>query len=433
MSNDSIGARKRARKGGRKKTTSRAQTESAAAVAQIDAKNSKIEPSLSEIAPIVPSTGPTFSDIGLSARVVKATAEAGYTNPTPIQAAAIPLALKGRDLIGLAQTGTGKTAAFTLPLIERLLDGPSCTRALVLTPTRELAVQVEESVQKYSKGSRLRVAAIFGGVALEPQSKLLKKGVDIIVATPGRLLDHMERHHVNFDNLEVLVLDEADRMLDMGFAPQLNKIVAQIPKYRQTLLFSATMPPEVEALARKYLRRPQVVQVGRRSMAANTIMHAVYPVPRTRKVELLVSLLQEEKMDSVLVFTRTKHGADKVVRNLDSAGIPSTAMHGDKTQGERTRALEGFKSGKIKVLVATDVAQRGLDISGITHVINFDVPAEPEDYVHRIGRTGRAAQSGDAYTLMAPDEIAMVRTIERVIGQAIPRISVPGYDFGTSV
>jgi ATP-dependent RNA helicase RhlE len=236
---------------------------------------------------------------------------------------------------------------------------------------------------------------------------------------------------VVFDELEILVLDEADRMLDMGFAPQINRIVSQIPPYRQTLLFSATMPPEVEALARKYLRKPLVVQVGRRSMAANTVTHAVYPVPREKKSALLVELLRKPDMDSVLVFTRTKHGADRVVRHLERAGISSTAMHADKTQVQRTNALEGFKDGSVRVLVATDIAQRGLDVSGISHVINYDVPQQPEDYVHRIGRTGRAAMTGDAFTFMSPDEIAMVRTVERVIGQKIPRISVPGYDFGT--
>ncbi|MGI9089578.1 MAG: DEAD/DEAH box helicase [Gemmatimonadaceae bacterium] len=384
-----------------------------------------------EIVDIV-ETAITFADLGLSPEVLEAVKDAGYVHPTPIQAAAIPLALEGRDLMGLAQTGTGKTAAFTLPIIERLANGPNRVRALVLTPTRELCVQVDESFRKYAKNSGIKVLAVYGGVALEPQVKALRKGVDVIVATPGRLLDHVERQNVVFDDLEVLVLDEADRMLDMGFAPQINRVVAEIPKYRQTLLFSATMPPEVEALARKYLRKPVVVQVGRRSMAASTVVHAVYPVPRTRKTALLTELLKNEGMDSILIFTRTKHGADRVVRDLQHAGIDATALHGDKSQRERTKALEDFKAGAIRVLVATDVAQRGLDVSGITHVINFDVPQEPEDYVHRIGRTGRAAQSGDAYTLMAPDEIAMVRTIERVIGQEIPRISVPGYDFGTT-
>jgi ATP-dependent RNA helicase RhlE len=373
----------------------------------------------------------TFADLGLVPQVLRAVEDAGYTTPTPIQRESIPLALSGRDLIGLAQTGTGKTAAFTLPIINQLIGGPHRVRALILTPTRELAVQVEASFRKYGKHSGLSVVPVYGGVALEPQTKALRKGVDVIVATPGRLLDHIERQNVVFDDLEVLVLDEADRMLDMGFAPQINRVVAEIPRYRQTLLFSATMPPEVEALARKYLRKPQVVQVGRRSMAASTVAHAVYPVPRARKTDLLVRLLKAEDMDSVLIFTRTKSGADRVVRDLNDAGVQATAMHGDKSQNERTRALEDFKKGKIRVLVATDVAQRGLDVSGITHVINFDVPQEPEDYVHRIGRTGRAAQAGDAYTFMAPDEIAMVRTIERVIGQEIPRISVPGYDFGT--
>ena len=386
-------------------------------------------------------TGVSFAELDLAPEVLHAVRDAGYTHPTPIQQQAIPLALAGRDLIGLAQTGTGKTAGFTLPIVHNLISAPLTdssgepmhrVRVLILTPTRELAAQVEESFRKYGKYTDLRVVPIFGGVGIEPQSKALRRGVDVVVATPGRLLDHMERQNVVFDDLEVLVLDEADRMLDMGFAPQLNRIVSEVPKYRQTLLFSATMPPEVEALARKYLRQPVVVQVGRRSEAASTVTHAVYPVPRERKSTLLVELLKKSDMDSVLIFTRTKHGADRVVRHLTEARIAATAMHADKSQGERTRALEGFKSGEIRVLVATDIAQRGLDVSGISHVINYDVPQQPEDYVHRIGRTGRALATGDAYTFMSPDEIAMVRTIERMIGQQIPRISVPGYDFGTS-
>src|SRR5687767_1045042 len=377
-------------------------------------------------------TLPAFELLGLAPELIDAIRDAGYREPTPIQQQAIPVALKGRDLIGLAQTGTGKTAAFTLPILHRLVGGPRRTRALVLTPTRELCVQVEESFQKYGRHTGIDCIPVYGGVGLEPQQKALREGVDVVIATPGRLLDHLERQNVVFDDLEVLVLDEADRMLDMGFAPQLNRIVAEIPPYRQTLLFSATMPPEVEALARTYLRKPVVVQIGRRSEAVSTVTHAVYPVPRERKTMLLVELLKEAQMDSVLIFTRTKHGADRVVRHLEDAGIAATAMHADKSQGERTRALEDFKSGKIRVLVATDIAQRGLDVSGISHVINYDVPQQPEDYVHRIGRTGRAAETGDAYTFMSPDEIAMVRTIERLIGQQIPRISVPGYDFGTA-
>jgi ATP-dependent RNA helicase RhlE len=375
---------------------------------------------------------PSFAELGLAPDVLRAIDDAGYTTPTPIQAAAIPLALRGRDLIGLAQTGTGKTAAFTLPIVHRLLGGPRRTRTLILTPTRELCGQVEESFAKYGRYSGLDVVAVYGGVAYETQTDALRRGVDVVVATPGRLLDHLEKQNVVFDELEVLVLDEADRMLDMGFAPQLNRIVAQIPAYRQTLLFSATMPPEVEALARKYLRRPTVVQVGRRSAAATTVTHAVYPVPHNKKSALLIELLRQHPTESVLVFVRTKPSADRVARHLADAGVEAVAMHGDKSQKERTQALEDFKAGRIKVLVATDVAQRGLDISGITHVINYDVPQEAEDYVHRIGRTGRAAQTGDAFTFMSPDEIAMVRSIERLVGQAIPRVSVPGYDFGSA-
>lgn len=376
-------------------------------------------------------TSQTFADLGLAEPLLEALREAGYERPTPIQQEAIPVAMKGRDLIGLAQTGTGKTASFTLPIVHRLLEGPRRTRVLILTPTRELCLQVEESFRKYSKFSPLNVIPVFGGVAYEAQEKALRGGVDAVVATPGRLLDHLEKRNVDFEYLEVLVLDEADRMLDMGFAPQLNRIVEQIPKYRQTLLFSATMPPEVEALARKYLRKPVVVQVGRRSSAANTVTHAVYPVPRHRKSDLLVHLLTNNVSESVLVFTRTKHGADRVVRDLERSGISAGAMHADKSQQQRIQALEDFRKGKLRVLVATDIAQRGLDINGITHVINYDVPQQAEDYVHRIGRTGRAAATGDAYTLMSGDEIAMVRTIERTIGQDIPRVSIAGFDFGT--
>ena len=382
---------------------------------------------------IIENDLPSFADLGLSEPLLLALQDAGYTTPTPIQREAIPVALKGRDLIGLAQTGTGKTASFTLPIVNRMLGGPRRTRALILTPTRELCLQVEESFRKYSKHAPVDVIPVFGGVGYEPQERALRNGVDAVVATPGRLLDHLEKRNVDFTYLETLVLDEADRMLDMGFAPQINRIVDQIPRYRQTLLFSATMPPEVEALARKYLRKPVVIQVGRRSQAAATVTHAVYPVPKHLKNSLLVKLLTDTLHESVLVFTRTKSSADRVVRDLEKAGLDAGAMHADKSQIQRMKALEDFRSGKLKVLVATDIAQRGLDISGITHVINYDVPQQPEDYVHRIGRTGRAAATGDAYTFMSPDEIAMVRTIERTIGQEIPRVSVGGFDFGTSV
>lgn len=370
---------------------------------------------------------PSFYALGLRSEVLEAVRDAGYTEPTPIQQQAIPLALKGRDLIGLAQTGTGKTAAFTLPMIDRLAGGPRRTRALVLTPTRELCQQVEASVRKYAVHADLDVAPVFGGVGYEPQEKALRGGVDIVVATPGRLLDHLERGNVVFDDLEILVLDEADRMLDMGFAPQINRVVEQIHPYRQTLLFSATMPPEVEALARKYLRQPLVIQVGRRTSAANTVQHFVYPVAPNRKSDLLTRLLSEGNIDTVLVFTRTKHGADRVVRHLQREGIDAAALHADKSQSQRTAALEAFKSGRTRVLVATDIAQRGLDISGISHVINYDVPQQVEDYIHRIGRTGRAASSGDAFTFMSPDEISMVRLIERVLGAPIPRVSMPEF------
>ncbi len=374
----------------------------------------------------------TFADLGLSAPMLASLAAAGYTRPTPIQSQAVPLALKGRDLMGLAMTGTGKTAAFTIPIIERLMGGPHRTRALILTPTRELCQQVEASFRKYGTGTGLDVVSVYGGVGYETQVTALRAGVDVIVATPGRLIDHLEKQNVVFDELETLVLDEADRMLDMGFAPQINRIVATIPAYRQTLLFSATMPPEVEALARKYLRKPVVVQVGRRSQAATTVRHFVYPVPKSKKTELLAHLLREMgTLDSVLVFTRTKHGADRVVQHLTDAGFEAEALHADRSQVQREQALAKFKEGGIRILVATDIAQRGLDISGISHVINYDVPQQAEDYVHRIGRTGRAAKEGDAFTFMCADDIGMVRTVERMIGQEIPRISVVGYDFGT--
>src|SRR6185437_13980714 len=321
----------------------------------------------------------SFEELGLAPELLQAVHTAGYQHPTPIQARTIPLILRGRDVIGLAQTGTGKTAAFTLPIVHRLLGGPRRVRVLVLVPTRELAAQVTENSATYAGFTELRVTDVYGGVPIGPQETALRGGVDVVIATPGRLLDHMERHNISFDDLEVLVLDEADRMLDMGFAPQIRRIVSEIPAYRQTLLFSATMPAELEALARSYLRKPIVVQVGRRTEAVSTVTHAVYPVARERKCELLVELLRQDEMDSVLVFTRTKHGADRVVRNVQRAGIHAVALHADRSQAQRTQALEQFKRGEVRVLVATDIAQRGLEIAGISHVINYDVPAQPED------------------------------------------------------
>jgi ATP-dependent RNA helicase RhlE len=414
----------------KQKTASKQNAAAASTVAEGSVADEPLALTLAEAE--ASTIGIRFADLGLSDEMLASLKGAGYTRPTPIQAQAVPLALKGRDLMGLAQTGTGKTAAFTIPIIERLIGGPKRTRALILTPTRELCQQVEASFIKYGQGTGLEVISVYGGVGYDTQVKALRGGVDVIVATPGRLIDHLEKQNVVFDDLEVLVLDEADRMLDMGFAPQLNKIVATIHPYRQTLLFSATMPPEVEALARKYLRKPVVVQVGRRSSAAVTVRHFVYPVPKHKKTELLTHLLKEMgATDSILVFTRTKHGADRVVRHIADAGFSADALHADKTQAQREQALARFKDGKVQVLVATDIAQRGLDITGISHVINYDVPQQAEDYVHRIGRTGRAAKEGDAFTFMCADEIGMVRTVERVIGQEIPRISIPGYDFGT--
>ena len=374
----------------------------------------------------------TFTDLGLSPPMLASLSRAGYTRPTPIQAQAVPLAMKGRDLMGLAQTGTGKTAAFTIPIIERLMNGPKGTRALILTPTRELCQQVEASFARYGEGTGLAVVSVYGGVGYDIQLKALREGVDVIVATPGRLIDHIEKQNVVFDDLEVLVLDEADRMLDMGFAPQLAKIVAAAERrptctttgFRRYFRASASTSGGIVA------EKSSVCRYG--CSAATTVRHFVYPVPKAKKTELLTHLLKDlVAADSILVFTRTKHGADRVVQHLLDAGFKADALHADKTQVQREQALARFKDGKVQVLVATDIAQRGLDISGISHVVNYDVPQQAEDYVHRIGRTGRAASEGDAFTFMSADEIGMVRTIERVIGQEIPRISIPGYDFGT--
>jgi ATP-dependent RNA helicase RhlE len=371
----------------------------------------------------------TFSDYDLDPRILRGVDAAGYITPTPIQAAALPPLLAGRDLIGTAQTGTGKTAAFVLPMLQRLTGGPrGRTRALVVTPTRELAAQIHETINVLGRHTGLSSATIYGGVGMSPQEQALRRGVDIIVACPGRLLDHLARGTARLGNVEVLVLDEADMMFDMGFLPAVRRILAQVPAKRQTMLFSATFPPEVDALASAVLTRPERVAVGP-VRPATTVSHALYPVPQHLKAPLLLSLLPSLDSGSVLVFTRTRHRANKLAQQLGRAGHKVAAIHGDRSQGQREAALDGFKSGKVPILVATDIAARGLDIEGISHVINFDIPNTTEAYIHRIGRTGRAERIGDAYTLITPDDAVMVKSIERAVGQPIERLTLRGFDY----
>jgi ATP-dependent RNA helicase RhlE len=376
-----------------------------------------------------------FSQLGLQPALVRVCESLGYTEPTPIQKQAIPVILEGKDLIGCAETGTGKTAAFLLPLIQRMSERERPgVRVLVLAPTRELATQIDASYRSLApKKGALRCVNVIGGTGMASQTAGLRRGASVVVATPGRLLDHMERGAVNFATLDALVLDEADRMLDMGFLPSIRRILAAVPKQRQTLLFSATMSEAIEQLARTHMRSPKMVEVSQRNKAAGLVAQTAYPVATESKTALLLDLLEREReeFERVLVFTRTRRGAERLSHILEAREHKVNRIHADRTQPQREAALRGFKDGKTRVLVATDIAARGIDVDSISHVINYDVPAAPEDYVHRIGRTGRAAATGDAYTFMSPDEIAMVRTIERVIGQQIPRISVPGYDFGT--
>ncbi|HYK83287.1 MAG TPA: DEAD/DEAH box helicase [Gemmatimonadales bacterium] len=371
-----------------------------------------------------------FTALGLVPELVRAVAEEGYEHPTPIQQEAIPLALAGRDLIGSAQTGTGKTAAFMLPILQRL--GPAAgsrgLRALVLVPTRELAEQVLQSAKTYGRHLRVSAAAVYGGVGMEPQTRALKHGVDIVVATPGRLLDHMERGHVDFSHLEVLVLDEADRMLDMGFAPDVRRILRALPDRRQTMLFSATVSLEVDALARTALDRHASVEIGRRAQPAEGIEHVIVAVDKLRKRDVLAKILQAKPAGQTLIFTRTKYGADKLATYLRREGIPAHAIHGDKAQSHRTRTLDAFRSGAADVLVATDLAARGIDVDGIRMVVNFDVPTDPEVYVHRVGRTARAGARGLALTLLSPDEWLLMGDIEKLVGQTFPREVIPGFE-----
>jgi len=360
--------------------------------------------------------------------VLEGVRAAGYTDPTPIQLRAIPLILAGRDVIGSAQTGTGKTAAFALPLITRL-GTHGKLRALVLEPTRELAAQVETALRDYARFTNLRTAVVFGGTGYGRQDPSLRQGVDILVATPGRLLDQMHRRMVRLDQTEILVLDEADRMLDMGFLPDVRKIIERCPRNRQTLLFSATIPPEIEQLCRWALRNPESIEIGQRRSPAETVSHALYPVDIGQKQELLEELLRRTEYDQVLIFCRTKNGADRVARKLHQEGHAVAVLHSSRTQRERENALAGFRNGRYEVMVATDIAARGIDVEQISHVINFDVPHHPEDYVHRIGRTGRAQSVGDAFTIMTAEDLQEVAAIERFIGQKIPRVKLDGFDY----
>jgi len=354
----------------------------------------------------------------------------GFTRPTPVQAEAIPAILEGKDLIASAQTGTGKTAAFLLPIFNRLMqEGRGKTRVLVLVPTRELAAQVEEDVRELGVHTGLRSAAVYGGVGMNPQEQALRSGVDIIAATPGRLLDHMNRGYASFQHLKVLVLDEADRMLDMGFLPDIRRILEKLPQKRQTLLFSATMPNEILSLAHGILHHPVRIEVGRIKPAVG-ITQAIYPVPRHLKSKLLVHIFREIQMTSALVFTRTKIGADKLINHLKHHNIRADVMHGDRSQRERQQALENFKKGRCQILVATEIASRGIDIEGISHVVNYDVPESSEAYIHRIGRTARAEMTGDAFTLAAAEDEEFIRIIEKSIGKQLPRITFPNFDYG---
>ncbi|WP_395141964.1 DEAD/DEAH box helicase [Schlegelella aquatica] len=378
----------------------------------------------------------TFAELGLAEPLVRAVREQGYETPTPIQRQAIPAVLAGGDLLAGAQTGTGKTAGFTLPLLHRLAaekpvrdaKGRVAIRALILTPTRELAAQVEESVRTYGKYLPLKSMVMFGGVGMQPQIDALRRGVDILVATPGRLLDHHQQGTLDLRHVQYFVLDEADRMLDMGFIHDIRKILAIVPPHKQSLLFSATFSDEIKALAERLLNKPQVIEVARRNTTAETVAQRVHPVDRDRKKELLAHLIKRENWHQVLVFTRMKHGANRLVEFLQKEGITAMAIHGNKSQGARTRALAEFKSGELQVLVATDIAARGIDIDQLPHVVNFELPNVPEDYVHRIGRTGRAGAQGEAISLVCVDEEGFLHDIEKLIKRQIPRETVPGFE-----
>jgi len=370
-----------------------------------------------------------FTKLGLSRPVLEGVKAAGYVEPTPIQLRAIPLVMAGKDLIGSAQTGTGKTAAFALPILSQLDQPAPGPRALVLEPTRELAAQVETAFRDYARFTPLQVAVAYGGVGYGQQNDALRKGVDVLVATPGRLLDHMGRGTVKLDKVRYLVLDEADRMLDMGFLPDVKRILDKCPRQRHTALFSATVPPEIETLIQWAMQNPEVVEIGARRMPAETVRHALYPVFSQQKTDLLLELLKRLNIDSAIIFCRTKHGADRVAQVLKRHNHAVAVLHSNRTQSEREQALRGFRDGRFDVLVATDIASRGLDIEDVSHVINYDVPQHPEDYVHRIGRTGRAQAKGDALTIMTAEDTTHVAAIERFIGQKVERTKLEGFPY----
>jgi ATP-dependent RNA helicase RhlE len=370
-----------------------------------------------------------FSKLGLSQPMLEGVKAMGYIEPTPIQLRAIPLIMAGTDVIGSAQTGTGKTAAFALPILSQLGQHSSQPRVLVLEPTRELAAQVETAIRDFARFTDLRIAVIFGGVGYGRQMDALRTGVDILVATPGRLLDHMQQGTCRLDHIKYLVLDEADRMLDMGFLPDVRRIVDRCPRERHTSLFSATIPPEIETLIQWAMHKPETIEIGARRTPAETVQHVIYPVSEAQKTDLLLELLKRVNYDSVIVFCRTKHGADRVAGLLKRSNHAVAVLHSNRTQREREQALRGFRDGHFEVLVATDIAARGLDIRDVSHVINYDVPQHPEDYIHRIGRTGRMEAKGDAFTLMVAEDSRHVNAIERFITQKIPRVKLENFEY----
>ena len=372
-----------------------------------------------------------FSKLGISKPLLQGVEAMGYTEPTPIQLRSIPPALEGRDLIASAQTGTGKTAAFALPTLQKLATHGRC-RCLVLEPTRELAMQVETAMRDFARFTNLRVGCVFGGVGYGAQRTMLKEGVDILVATPGRLEDHLQQGTVRLDDIQVLVLDEVDRMLDVGFLPPMRRIISKVPKNRQTLFFSATLPPEIAELANWALRDPVRIEIGAARSVASIVKHGVYTVDPSRKFDFLLALLNTVDFQSAIIFSRTKHGADKIAKKLRTNNHSVAVLHANRSQNQRIEALNGFKSGKYEVMVATDIAARGIDIAGVSHVINYDIPQHPEDYVHRIGRTGRANQTGDAFTLVTREDMKKLAAIERFIGQRIERLTLEGFQVPTN-